>query len=177
MRRLITYCAALLIGVSVGLHATEKKLAIIITSYNNAEWYQANLGSVFDQEYDNYRVIYIDDCSTDGTAELVEKYIAERGQEHRCTVIKNSKRVRALANLYNAVHQCDDDEIVFNFDGDDWFAHYKVFGMINQIYQDPHVWITYGQFKNWPTDQLGYCKPLPDEVVHYLLFTHGFLKK
>lgn len=170
MRRIINYCALILALACLVIEAREKKLAIIITSYNNAEWYKANLGSVFDQEYDNYRVIYIDDCSTDGTPELVEKYIAERGQQHRCLLIKNSKRVRALANLYNAVHLCDDDEIVFNFDGDDWFAHGQVFSLINRLYDDPQVWITYGQFKNWPTEQMGYCKPLPDEVVQKQLY-------
>lgn len=154
----------------INADAKEKKLVIIITSFNNAQWYRANLDSVFDQEYKNYRVIYVDDCSDDGTAELVEKYIAQRGQQHRCMLIKNKKRVRALANLYNAVHLCDDDEIVFNFDGDDWFAHNKVFALINEIYDDPNVWITYGQFKNWPTEQIGYCKPLPDEVVQKQLY-------
>lgn len=147
-----------------------KRFAIVITSYNNADWYKANLDSVFDQKYTNYRVIYVDDASDDGTAELVEKYIAERGQQHRCTLIKNKNRVRALANIYNAVHMCDDDEIVFNFDGDDWLAHNQVFAMINELYQDPQVWITYGQFKNWPTEQMGYCKPLPDEVVQKQLY-------
>lgn len=160
-----------IIGFSTTIYALQqKRFVIIITSFNNAEWYRANLASVFDQEYDNYRVIYVDDCSDDGTAELVEKYIAERGQEYRCILIKNKQRVRALANLYNAVHMCDDDEIIFNFDGDDWFAHNQVFAMINDIYHDPHVWITYGQFKNWPTEQLGYCKALPDDIVKKQLY-------
>ncbi|BDC34106.1 hypothetical protein Noda2021_00640 [Candidatus Dependentiae bacterium Noda2021] len=148
----------------------EKRFAIVITSYNNAEWYKANLDSVFNQEYSNYRIIYVDDASDDGTGELVEKYIIESGQQHRCTLIKNKYRVRALANIYNAVHLCDDEEIVFNFDGDDWLAHNQVFALINQLYQDPQVWITYGQFKNWPTEQMGYCKPLPDEVVQKQLY-------
>lgn len=172
LHRLMRVLVGALIVLPFVAHSklAPKRFAILITSYNNAEWYKANLSSVFDQDYDNYRVIYVDDASDDGTAELVEKYIAERGQQHRCTLIKNKHRVRALANIYNAVHQCEDDEIVFNFDGDDWLAHNQVFAMINEIYQDPQVWITYGQFKNWPTEQMGYCKPLPDEVVQKQLY-------
>ena len=54
----------------------EKKLVIIVTSYNNADWYDKNLGTMFSQKnydgtpYENYRIIYVDDCSLDGTARI-----------------------------------------------------------------------------------------------------------
>ena len=91
-------------------------------------------------------------------------------QQHRVTLIKNKTRKRALAILYYAFQLCEPDEIVFNYDGDDWLADDYVFAMINQIYQDPNIWITYGQFINWPTNEMGYCKPFPDEYVEKQLF-------
>lgn len=150
----------------------EKKFVIVITSYNNAEWFEKNLGCLFTQLnndgtnlYENYRVIYVDDCSPDGTAELVEKYIIACNQQHRVTLIKNKTRKRAMANLYYALQLCQPDEIVFNYDGDDWLADDYIFAHINEIYQDPDIWITYGQFKNWPTGEMGYCQPLSDELI------------
>jgi glycosyltransferase involved in cell wall biosynthesis len=150
----------------------EKKFVIVITSYNNAEWFEKNLGCLFTQLnndgtglYENYRVIYVDDCSPDGTAELVEKYIIACNQQHRVTLIKNKTRKRAMANLYYALQLCQSDEIVFNYDGDDWLANDNIFARINEIYQNPDVWITYGQFKNWPTGEMGYCQPLSDELT------------
>ena len=89
----------------------QKKFVIVVTSYNNAEWCTYNLGSIFEQQYDNYRVIYVDDCSDDGNAQLVEQFIAECGQKNRCTIIKNRTRKRALANFYYALQLCDDDEM------------------------------------------------------------------
>lgn len=149
----------------------EKKFVIVITSYNNAEWFDRNIGCLFTQInnegtglYENYRIIYIDDCSPDGTAELVEKYIVDCHQQHRVTLIKNKTRKRALANLYYALQLCEPDEIVFNYDGDDWLADDYVFAYINEIYQNPHIWITYGQFQNWPTGEMGYCQPLSAEL-------------
>ncbi len=156
--------------------SVERKLAIIITSYNNADWYDKNIGMMFNQKnydgtpYQNYRIIYVDDCSLDGTAELVECYINNCDQSHRCTLIKNKTRKRALANLYYAIQMCEPDEIVFNMDGDDWLADEYVFAMINQIYQDPTIWITYGSFINWPTNVIGYCKPFPEEYIEKQLF-------
>jgi hypothetical protein len=46
----------------------EKNLTVIISSYNNKDWYRYNLDSVITQKYSNYQVLYIDDCSPDGTA-------------------------------------------------------------------------------------------------------------
>lgn len=160
----------------------EKKLAIIITSYNNAEWYDKNIGMMFCQKhydgtpYQNYRIVYIDDRSLDGTAELVECYIHNAGQSHRCTLIKNKDRKRALANLYYAIQLCEPEEIVFNWDGDDWAADEFVFAKINEIYQDPNVWITYGSYINWPTNEVGYCKPFPDEYIEKQMFRKKWWK-
>ncbi len=175
---------ALLLLSTVSLYATlqEKKLVIIITSYNNADWYDKNVGMMFCQKhydgtpYENYRIIYVDDCSLDATAELVECYVHNAGQSHRCTLIKNKDRKRALANLYYAIQLCEPDEIVFNWDGDDWAADEFVFAKINEIYQDPNVWITYGSYINWPTNEVGYCKPFPNEYVEKQMFRKKWWK-
>ena len=66
-----------------------KNIAIIIPSYNNCQWYQRNLSSVIAQDYQNFRVIYIDDCSSDGTGELVEQFIAEHNSGNLTHLIRN----------------------------------------------------------------------------------------
>ena len=161
----------LLLGLlSTFAFGADKKFVVLITSYNNADWFERNLDSVFNQTYQNFRVIYIDDCSYDGNGELVEKYIHQHGQEYRTTLIKNPVRRRAMANIYYALQLCHDDEIVINHDGDDWWSDEHVLAMYNEIYQNPNVWITYGQFINWPTNKMGYCKPLDPQVVEKQLF-------
>ena len=155
----------------------EKSLVIIITTYNNAQWCVKNLETIFFQKnpdntnfYENYRVIIIDDASFDGNAEFIEQYIYASNQQHRVTLIKNKIRKRALANFYFALQLCKPHEIVLTYDGDDWFADDQVFALVNEIYQDPDIWITYGSFINWPTNQMGYCKELSSEIVEKKLF-------
>lgn len=143
----------------------EKPIVVIIPSYKNSQWYQKNLDSVFSQNYRNFRVIYIDDASPDGTGELVRSYTEEKGQEFRVTLIKNEKRVGALANLYRAIWMCAPHEIVANLDGDDWFHHDNALARINQAYADPDVWMTYGQFMYYPAEQVGFAKEVPPEVI------------
>jgi glycosyltransferase involved in cell wall biosynthesis len=142
-----------------------KKIAVVIPSYNNSQWYKQNLFSLCAQDYDNFRVIYVDDCSSDKTGELVEKFIADNNLGHRIYLIRNPVRVGAMQNLYNVVHLCDDNEIVIILDGDDWLAYNGVIKKINTTYSDPNCWMTYGQYVSWPDNTLGYSRKIPSHII------------
>jgi glycosyltransferase involved in cell wall biosynthesis len=142
-----------------------KNIAIIIPSYNNCQWYQRNLSSVIAQDYQNFRVIYIDDCSSDGTGELVEQFIAEHNSGNLTHLIRNPVRIGALQNLFNAIRSCDDDEIVILLDGDDWLAHSGVLRKIDEVYGNSDCWMTYGQYQSWPDDEIGCSKEISSEII------------
>ncbi len=138
-------------GFTVSFSYTfEKPLVVVITSYKNKEWYQRNLDSVFFQKYRNYRVIYIDDASPDGTGELVASYVKKKGQQHRVKLIRNKEWQSQMANHYKAAHMCYDYEIVVHIDGDDWLAHDRVFKIINDAYTGSNIWLTHGGAVYWP---------------------------
>ena len=148
----------------------EKPLVVVVTGYNVSSWAKRNLDSIFSQKYTNYRVIYIEDCSTDNTAKIVEQYIQEHGLEDRVTLIKNTSRCYKLKNIYNAYHSIDDWDIIVQVDGDDWLADNQVFQKINRAYSQEEVWITYGQFKKDGPDgrkrnKVGYCAPVPSDIL------------
>ena len=143
----------------------EKPLVVIIPSYNNKRWCEKNLASVFSQKYSNYRVIYIDDASTDSTVKKVKSSVIQYAAHDRCELVVNTHRIGALANYYKAIHSCSDDEIVIALDGDDWLAHDEVFSYINRVYQDDNVWLTWGQFVEFPSHKKGFSADFPPEVV------------
>lgn len=144
----------------------QKPLVVIIPSYNNSRWYAQNLDSVFMQIYENYRVIYINDCSTDNTGFAVQEYVKEHHCQEKITIIHNEQRYGVSHNLYHAIHSCDDWDIIINLDGDDRLAHEHVFLRINQEYANPHVWLTYGDFELFPFRYyLGVCSQLPSWVI------------
>ena len=143
----------------------EKPMVIIIPSFNNARWYKVNLNSVFRQKYTNYRVVYIDDCSTDDTYELVQKYLHEHQLADRVVLVSNNKNVGALANLYNAIHQLTDTTIVVTVDGDDALANENVLSRVNEAYADPNVWMAYSQFIQWPSMERGWNKACSKESI------------
>lgn len=130
--------------VENGFNFPEKKIVVVITSYKNKDWYRANLDSVYNQNYQNYRVIYLDDNSPDGTGKLVEAYIKEKGQEHRTTLIQHTEWQSQMGNHYNAVYMCADDEIVCHLDGDDYLSSPQTLQIVNAVYQNDDVWVTFG---------------------------------
>jgi glycosyltransferase involved in cell wall biosynthesis len=142
-----------------------RKIVVVIPSYNNRQWYERNLFSVCSQDYDNYRAIYVDDCSSDETGDLVEKFIADNGLGMRIHLIRNPARMGALQNLYNTIHSCDDEEIVILLDGDDWFTHNGVLKKIDAVYSDPNCWMTYGQYESWPDTMTVYSRQIPHDIT------------
>jgi glycosyltransferase involved in cell wall biosynthesis len=147
------------------ISSEEKSFAIVIPSYNNSKWYEQNLDSVFFQKYQNYRVIYIADGPTDGTGELVEKYIEMNYPEKQFTLIKNEFKKGPLACLYQGISSCKKEEIVIDLDGNDWLAHDYVLLHLNAIYADPDVWMTYGQFTFYPEYREGFASQIPKDVM------------
>lgn len=51
-----------------------KLVSIIIPNYNHAAFLQQRLDSVFQQTYQNFEVILLDDASTDGSVEILNTY-------------------------------------------------------------------------------------------------------
>lgn len=152
--------------------AEQKSFVIIIPSYNNAKFIEKNLRSVFSQNYENYRVIYIDDNSSDETLAKAAYFLKQLDHKNRTTLIHNPVNFGALANIYNAVHSCQDQEIVVLVDGDDYLAHEEVLNKLNQTYADPSTWLTYGNYLDYPSFKQDppICNQIPDKVIEKRLF-------
>src|SRR5271170_2059939 len=110
----------LFMGLSDGIaYPPNKHFAVIIPSRNNSEWCERNIGMLANQDYDNWHAIYINDASTDDTAEKVVALSTYYQLEDKITLINNETRQGAMANIYKAVHMCNDSDIVITYDGDD----------------------------------------------------------
>lgn len=140
--------------------STYKKFTVVIPSFNNEKFVDKNITSVLMQNYPNFRVVYINDASSDKTLFILKKSIERLGAKN-VIIVDNQRNLGAVANLYNAISQLDDDEIVCVLDGDDWFAHNKVLQKLNLYYQNPDVWLTYGQYQSYPSKKRGHCEAVP----------------
>ncbi len=169
IKRLFFICLSI---VCVLVHSTEKPIVLFVPSYNNIRFYEKNLASILAQDYTNYHVIYVDDCSTDGTGDAVAAYIAAHDCEDTITLIRNSTRRGAMYNHYTVAHALPDQVIMATLDGDDWLPdnNTQVLKRINAAYQNSNVWMTYGQFAEYPSGNKGFCKPLAEWPIKLHLY-------
>jgi len=133
----------------------SRSFVIFICGFNNGAFLEKTLRSVFSQVYDNYRLIYIDDASTDGSFELARDCISQSGYSARAAFFHNEQRIGLLANLVRTTQVCKDYEIVVILRDQDWLAHEWVLERLNQYYADPDLWLTYGQYKEFPSYRTG----------------------
>ena len=202
IKRIVNIFFALLAFYGVNIYATptEKPIAIIIPSFNNEDWYEKNLNSVLQQNYDNYRIIYINDCSSDRTGQVVEETVKKCTDDYQITffdcpfnediptstqifgelinkkncfftLINNRHRhYGALPNLYRAIHSCNNDEIVVLLDGDDWLFDNDVLQKINTFYASENIWLTHGRFIEYPNNNSSWSQDFSNEVIRQNAF-------
>lgn len=80
-------------------------------TYNNkaSDRYKYNLLSILQQQYSAYHVVVIDDASTDGSAQLIDQLVEERGGG-KVKVIHNEQQRKALGNIRMAAFEhCHSD--------------------------------------------------------------------
>lgn len=147
------------------------RLVVLVTSYNNSKWCVKNIRSIFSQKHDNFFVIFRDDASADNTFEKVSKEIELLGVQNQIYLHKNSIRRGKAANIWLTLHQIDidvsvdDSDIIVICDGDDWYPHEHVFECIDEIFSTKNIWVTYGGFKEYPSNKICWNKEVPRTVI------------
>ncbi len=116
------------------------KFIIVVPVYNGEKWIEHCLDSIMTQDYSNFDVIVIDDCSDDNTWDLIKGFDCKR--------IRNDKRNgSALENIIKGIKWLSDGpmDIIVTVDGDDYLADKTVLTYLNEVYQGD-IWLTYGSF-------------------------------
>lgn len=132
----------------------NNRLLVVITFRNAGDFLHRCIDSIRQQDYPDYRVILVDDASTDGA-------LSGAGMlDSRFTPIINEQRMGALHNQVNAIRcHARDDDIVVHLDGDDWLAHPGALACINDFFNRTRCWLMYGQYET-SHGNYGTCEPI-----------------
>jgi glycosyltransferase involved in cell wall biosynthesis len=142
------------------------KFVIVIPSYNNEKWCIENLESCTKQSYQNFIVIYVDDCSTDRTGKLIDDYVQSHNLKDKVFVIHNKKRAgTALANCYKVIHSLDPHCVVVSVDGDDKLMHTRVLEKLAAVYKDSNIWLTWGDYAPSDLSWTHHSAAFPPDVI------------
>jgi glycosyltransferase involved in cell wall biosynthesis len=91
------------------------KISVCIPTYNYAKYLSEAIDSVLSQNYANFELLIIDDCSQDNTSEIVMSYAA---QDDRIIFKQNSVNVGMAKNWNLCMQEASGEYIKFLF-GDD----------------------------------------------------------
>lgn len=138
------------------------KFKVIVPAYNCEQWIERCLESIFNQDYWNFDVLVINDCSTDKTEEKIKNIPITGWLMDKFECIGNNERIGSgLANIIQGINYqySKPDDIIVTIDGDDYLASNDVFSYLNEIYTND-VWLTYGSFLPLSGKYKNTCQPL-----------------
>ena len=160
----------------------KNNIKVITPFYNPGEFLETCVNTLMSQKYENFKVLFVDDCSTDGSFDKLPH------DNEKAIVIKNEIRKTALENIHDAIiNHCEPDDIVILIDGDDWLPNKNVLSYINDFYNQNDCWIMYGQ-ANWTDGRRGFAsaysaeefkniRKSPFRVSHLRTFRAGLYQK
>lgn len=97
-------------------------VSVIIPVYNKKEYLEKCIESVLDSSFDSVEIICIDDCSTDGSGEILEKI---KQKSRNIKVIKNSENMGVSYSRNAGIDIAKGKYIVF-LDADDYLDQYAL---------------------------------------------------
>ena len=139
--------------------------SLTINTYNHSPWIERCLRSCVEQKYDNFEVIVLDDISNDGTFEICERIQKEYPEKLRA--IQNKIKIYSqVKNILTLTQESKPESVVLSIDGDDWLKHENVLTLLDSVYSQNDVWMTYGRYEEHPYGGIpsGY-RPYPKEVI------------
>ncbi|KPL93011.1 glycosyltransferase family 2 protein [Vibrio sp. L5-1] len=84
------------------------KYSIILPVFNGLEYLQTCIDTVTNQNYNDYELIIVDDCSTDGTRE----YLSEI--DNKCIkVVNQAENLGAIGNFSDAINYASGEWLIF----------------------------------------------------------------
>ena len=139
----------------------DKLVSIIIPVYNAASYLEETINSIQEQTYSNWEAIFIDDCSSDNSYNLIKKYQKE---DKRIKLIKNKTNSGAAVSRNNGIDHAEGDYLCF-LDADDKWHPKKLEKQINFMQElNCEFAFTGYQFANEKCNPNGKIVSVPDKI-------------
>ncbi len=122
------------------------KVSVIVPNYNHKEYLKERLDSIYNQTYKNFEVILLDDCSSDGSREL----LAEYAEKHKDNTIfaPNEKNSGGVFRQWAKGIEMAKGDICWIAESDD-FCDNDFLENLVYYFNDESVMIAYAHYTFW----------------------------
>lgn len=92
-------------------------VSVIVPNYNHAPYLRQRLNSIFNQTFQNFEVIILDDCSTDNSKEIIEEY---RNRPQVSHIIYNEMNSGSPFKQWTKGFKLAQGKYIWIAESDDW---------------------------------------------------------
>ncbi len=142
-------------------------ISIALAAYNGSKYIREQIDSIIAQTYQDFELIICDDCSTDGTWQILEEYSA---LDTRIKIYRNPMNMGYRRNFEKIALMCTSEMIAFCDQDDIWLPNhlqvlYEHIGSCDVCSADAEIidsddksrgflWSDFTDLSNWPTNAL-----------------------
>ena len=152
----------------------NKLVSIIVNCFNGEKYLLQTLESILSQNYKNFEVIFVDNCSTDSSAKIFKKI-----NDNRFKYFKTKKKIKLYASRNFALKKCKGDFIAF-LDSDDWWDR-DFLNSRRKFFSSPNNYaFSFSNcnhfYENKKESKIFYKKKLPSGLILNNLLKYYFVK-
>lgn len=132
-------------------------VSIAIITYNQKEYLRECIESCLTQDYPNFEIVVADDCSTDGTQDMLREYEAKYPSKFVLRLAEKKQGITVNSNV--CLNACSGEFIAF-LGGDDVLYQGKISSQVAvfQKYKDVVICGTYTNLINEKSEVIGKVK-------------------
>ena len=120
------------------------KVSVIVPNYNHAPYLRQRLDSIFNQSFQDFEVIILDDCSTDNSKEIIEEY---RNRPQVSHVVYNETNSGSPFKQWAKGFDLAQGEYIWIAESDDWAEEIFLNELICALRKDTKAVIAFCQTK------------------------------
>jgi glycosyltransferase involved in cell wall biosynthesis len=127
------------------------RVSVIVPNYNHEQFLQRRLDTIFNQTFQDFEVLLLDDCSTDGSRAIIEHYQVDP----RVKVVLNTSNSGSPFKQWNKGFNLGQGEYIWIAESDDYAAPEFLETLVAKLDADARLGLVYCQ--SWMTnaDQAG----------------------
>ena len=123
----------------------DKKVSVIVPNYNYVRYIEKRIDSIVKQTYPIYELIVLDDASTDGSVEVIEKKLAEvkaKYPELKVQFVRNEKNSGKAMAAWKKGWELATGDYIWIAEADDLSGR-KFLEEVMEGFRDPEVVLSY----------------------------------
>lgn len=145
----------------------NNRFVFIMPAYNAQETISRSILSVWIQTHSNWKIIVMDDMSTDNTVQTILEMKKMLGAgDDKIQLIVNKDKKWEVGNIVQGLQHCESNDIICRLDGDDWLCDTDALTIINHRYNQTGcntLWTAH----RWSFTNQNISAPLPREANPY----------